>query len=166
MDNDAAAIAELPEGLTPARLAALGFDLEGLTVRAYTAEDAAALSNWWSYRHAGEFPFALLPPLGVVVEDIWGPAGMLWCYESFGVGVAFLEHPVTRPGLSVKTAGEVMAMAVCSCVHLAGKSVEPMGQYGVFRVATPPAIARFLSRLGFKFCDWGTPQRGMILLNS
>lgn len=152
--------------LTLERLSALGFDLSGLSVRGVEPGDVDLAEQWWEARHPGSpLPAALLPPLGVVIEDTVGPAGMLWCYESFGVGVGFLEFPVTRPGLSMRAAGTVMALAVCACCHLAGQSTDPPGEFRVFRVATPGPIARFLTRLGFRFADFGTPLRGLLLVN-
>ena len=90
----------------------------------------------------------------------------MWCfYESYGVGVAWLEYPVTRPGLTMKQAGAVMAVAVAACMQTAGKECVPPATYHVFRVATSSPIARFLGRLGFQFSDGGTPQRAMFFLN-
>ena len=154
-----------PTLLTPARLAKLGFDLRGINVRKFTPEDLPEFEAWWAARHVGALPAGLLPPLGVVVEDEKGPAGMLWCYECYEVGVAWLEYPVTRPGLNVRRAGVVMAMAVAACMQYAGHHCIPPARYHVFRVATPSPIARFLRRLGFQFSDGGTPQRAMIFLN-
>jgi hypothetical protein len=155
-----------PTLLTPARLAKLGFDVGALRARFYEQDDLPLLQAWWSSRHGEDLPVALLPPLGVVVEDASGEAiGMLWCYESFGVGVAWLEYPVTRPGLTMKQAGAVMAVAVMACMQVAGKECVPPASYHVFRVATSSPIARFLERLGFQFSDGGTHQRAMIFLN-
>ena len=155
-----------PTLLTPSRLAKLGFDMEGLRARFYEQDDLPLLQEWWVSRHSEDPPVGLLPPLGVVVEDASGEAiGMLWCYESYGVGVAWLEYPVTRPGLTMKQAGAVMAVAVMACMQVAGKECVPPATYHVFRVATSSPIARFLGRLGFQFSDGGTPQRAMFFLN-
>jgi hypothetical protein len=155
-----------PKLLTPARLAKLGFDMEGLRARHYEQDDLPLLQTWWSSHHGDSLPWGLLPPLGVVVEDANEEAiGMLWCYECYGVGVAFLEFPVTRPGLTMKQAGAVMAVAVMACMQTAGKECVPPAHYYAFRVATSSPIARFLGRLGFTFSDGGTPQRAMIFLN-
>lgn len=152
--------------LTPQRLAELGFDLSGLSVRHYQLSDFPTLNAWRMHRHSAQSPLAetTLPPLGVVVEDEHGPAGALFCYESFGVGVGILELALSRPGLSVKRAGAVMAFAVCACVQLAGKLVEPQGEFRLFRSASPPVIVRFLKRLGFVQAD-STPHFTMFLRN-
>ncbi len=127
-----------------------------LTVRAYTPEDAAMVAGWWDDRQepiplqAIPFPFAVLPPLGVVVCDEFGPSAALWCYECYGVGVCFLEFPVSRPGQGVKRARTAFTFAVEACKALAGKSVEPAGEYHFFRAFTLPPIARALKRMGFE----------------
>jgi hypothetical protein len=118
-------------------------------VRPYDPADFPMVNYWWTEHTAHPLNATTLPPLGVLVCDAEGPAGALWCYESFGTGVAMLEWPVTRPGLSGKQARAVMAYAVAACVALAGKTVDPPAVYRCFRVATLAPIARFLTRLGF-----------------
>jgi hypothetical protein len=88
----------------------------------------------------------MLPPVGVVVERDGEPLGALWCYESCGIGVAFLEWPCSAPGLGQRQALEVFRMAVDACVALAKNN----GDYSIFRCSTLPAIARVLPRLGFR----------------
>jgi hypothetical protein len=128
-----------------------GVDADGLTIRKYAPEDYPMVNEWWRSHRSAPLEPMTLPPLGVVIEDEeWGPVGALWCYESFGVGVATLEWPVTRPGLSMAEAARVMSFAVAACVWLAGRLCEPAGNYHCFRVATSPPIARFLARLGFQ----------------
>ena len=153
------------QGLTPERLAALGLDVSGLQLRPFVLADYVLLSSWWKDRHGAMVGSALLPPLGVVVEDIEGPAGMLFCYECYGVGMAFLEFACSRPGLSLRRASAVMGMAVSGCCALAGKAVVPPAVIKLFRVSAAPAVARFLRRLGFHFCDGGAPQRGLFIHN-
>jgi hypothetical protein len=123
----------------------------GMSVRYYAPQDYAAVSSWWEERHAEQLPHATLPPLGVVVELNGEMQAALWVYECYGVGVAYLEWPVTRPGLSGGEAGRAMNLAVAACMYLAGKRLEPVGWYSVFRTVTPySAIARHLERIGFQ----------------
>ena len=123
-------------------------ELPKLTVRPYVIEDAGLVSSWWDARRE-PFHQAMLPPLGVVVCDDNGPAVALWCYECYGVGVCFLEFPVSRPGQSLSAVYRAFAYAVEACKMLAGKSVEPPGKYQFFRAFTLPTIARSLKRMGF-----------------
>lgn len=118
-----------------------------LTARIYglRAGDFQRVNEWWRRRNNDDLPETLLPPLGVIVERKGEPVGALWCYESYGIGVAFLEWPCTAPGLGPSEALKVMGCAVNACVHLA----KTHGDYSVFRCSTLPGIARVLPKLGF-----------------
>lgn len=89
---------------------------------------------------------------------------MLWCYESCGVGVAFLEFSITRPGLSLKEARLAVRKTIEACCSLAGSRVHPPAKFWVFRGSTTKPLARELTRLGFIFTDGGEPLRGMALI--
>jgi hypothetical protein len=123
-----------------------------LTVRPYTADDYPLVNDWWQARHGAlvDLPAAMLPPLGVIVEDADGPAFALWCYESFGVGVAFIEWPVSRPGLCLPRARALSAKAVESVIALAGKQCDPPGEYKVFRAIPGVSLFRAMGDLGFR----------------
>lgn len=108
------------------------------------------LAEWWiAHDSLGSFPQAILPPLGVLVCDGSGPAAALWCYECFGVGVAFLEFPVSRPGMGFRQARVAFEEAVKACVMLAGNLIEPPGEYSVFRCFTIHPIEKTLKGMGF-----------------
>ena len=120
------------------------------TFRRVEPDDHAFLREWWEAHAPGtEFPVGILPPLGVLVVDGDGPVAALWCYESYGVGVAFLEFAVSRPGLSAAAAAAAFQAAADACVKLAGQLVVPPGEFRVFRCFTLPAIARVLGRSGW-----------------
>lgn len=139
-----------------------GFDFSGLTVRAYSPTDREMVADWWKTHRAEDFGTRPLPPLGIIVEREGVPLGALWCYETFGVGVAWIEMPVSKPGLSLRDASNVMAFAVFAITKLAGAGHEPRGEFTRFRVTTPPAIARVLKRLGFV----ELPQQSNLLLST
>lgn len=105
------------------------------------------VSSWWEERKDGPFPSNLLPPVGVVVTVDGEPAAALWMYMAVGCGVAFLEWPVTAPGLGAKAATPmrfaIEALAAVAKAH----------DYGLLRVSTLPKIARFLQREGWKLED-------------
>ena len=128
-------------------------NLPNLTVRAYSPEDASTVAGWWNWRESSTFPVSILPPLGVVVCDESGPMVALWCYECFGVGVAMLEGAIARPMLSLAHSTAGFKLAVETCIELAGKSVEPPGDFHIFRAVTIPAIARILRQMGFASDD-------------
>lgn len=128
-----------------------------LQVRVYglKAGDYQLVNEWWMRHNQTPLPETMLPPNGVIVELDGVPLGALWCYESFGVGVAFLEWPCSAPGLGQREALAVFAFAVEACVHLA----KSHGDFCLFRCSTLPAIARALPRLGF------VPEHGGHRLN-
>ena len=123
--------------------------MQPLFVRLYTTEDEAMIQSWRDAHAGEETERAALPPLGVVVELDGAPAGALWCIEPAGYPCAYLELPVTRPGLTVMQATAVFRFAVESLMALAGKGWNPPGVYTAFRCTPPPGIARVLARMGF-----------------
>jgi hypothetical protein len=122
-----------------------------LLLRPYTPSDYPTINAWWQSRHGAlsDFPSPLLPPLGVVVEEEGEPVFALWCYESFGVGVAFLEYPVSRPGRTAAQTKEAFAEALRGITALAGKRCEPPGEYRVFRAVPGVSLCRGMRALGF-----------------
>lgn len=112
---------------------------------------ALAMVNEWS--RAARMPGlcdAVIPPLGIIASDADGPAAVMWCFEPYGCGVAYLEYAVTRPGLGWDAVANVLGVLVCALMASAGKSVEPPGEYHTFRSCGRLANWRVLRRLGFK----------------
>jgi hypothetical protein len=122
---------------------------KALQVRIYGEKigDYQTVSSWWEARHGAPLTETILPPLGVIVEDEKGPCAALWCYQSVGIGVCFLEFPISRPGLGVSASVRAFEMCVEACVRIA----KAQGDYSLFRCYTLPSIARILKRFGF----WG-----------
>lgn len=124
-----------------------------LTVRKYEAEtDHPLINDWWQARHGAlaDLPAGLLPPLGCIVEDHLGPCFALWCYEAAGVGVAFIEWPVSRPGMQAVKTITAFEKAMDSLIALAGKCWDPPGDYRVFRANVLPAVYRSIREKGFQ----------------
>ncbi len=107
--------------------------------------DYQLISGWWQARHGSPLMETLLPPLGIIVERSGAPLGALWCYECIGIGVCFLEYPVTRPGMALVEARAVMSLAIEACIAAA----KAHGDYSLFRCSTLPAIGRMLGSLGW-----------------
>lgn len=113
-----------------------------LTAREYRKEDWPMVEEWWSGHASGRaLVESMLPPVGIVVERDGEPVAALWCYLSAGVGVAFLESPVARPGMSIKRTSEVMAFAMGAI-----EAVCERHDYGLLIVNTLPGIGRWLQR--------------------
>ncbi len=136
-------------------------DTTGLTAELVRNADFPLVANWWQ-AHTGEaLAQAALPPLGVLVSDAAGPCAAVWCYECFGVPVAELVFPVTRPGMSLRAASAALAYGLAACVAAAGKAHEPEAAFRFFKVFAPRPTVRFLKRLGFRECL--TERTAMIL---
>lgn len=107
--------------------------------------DYQLVNDWWMARHDRPFLETLIPPLGVFAERDGEPQAVAWAYESAGVGVAFLEHVITRPGLSFKDADA--AFGCC----LRGIEFLLRGRgYSVLRCIADERVARAAIAHGFQ----------------
>ncbi len=122
-----------------------------MTVRPFEITDIPTLSDWWQARHGAlaDFPVEMLPPLSVIVEDEEGPCFFISCYESFGVGVAFLEYPVSRPGMTPRQTRDAAAFGIAAIKELAGKRCNPPAEYVVFKAVPSESLFRAMSGMGF-----------------
>lgn len=129
-------------------------ETEPLTARIYgeASGDYQTVNSWWKARRDEQLPETMMPPLGIIIEDTNGPCVALWCYESFGIGVCFLEFAISRPGMGLGQSSRAFKMAVEACIRVA----KSHGDYSFFRVFTSPAIARVLEGFGFQSgrSDW------------
>lgn len=118
-----------------------------LTVRQYgsKAGDWQTVSAWWD-RTGGVFAETILPPLGVIVEYQDEPVAALWCYESFGIGVAFLEFPCTRPGISPGLAWRALAWAE----HAITSVLRSRGEHKLVRAFAQSRHMRAMKRMGYE----------------
>lgn len=125
-------------------------DVSGLTAAPYDPTAFELVAGWWRHHIGQELREAALPPLGVLVLIDGKPAAALWCRESYGVPVAELTFPVTRPGLSLKDARRALLFAVSVLIDAAGQAYEPPAIFTSFQVLAPLVMVRFLERLGFR----------------
>lgn len=140
-----------PPAVDPIRVPSLdGFDTDGLSAALYGNADYETVSGWWQQHLGQPLPQAALPPFGVVVSDAQGPAAALWGYECYGVPVAELAFPVTRPGQTLKKASAALCYAVAACVAAIGKGHVPEASFRFFKTFAPRAMVRYLKRLGFR----------------
>jgi hypothetical protein len=148
---DPGACVARPKAVAPAGGVSLAnFEVTGLSAAMYRQTDFSMVAEWWR-AHTGELlAEASLPPLGVVVSDAAGPCAAVWCYESYGVPVAELVFPVTRPGLSLREAGAALAYGLAAAMHSAGKAHEPPADFRFFKIFAQVPMVRFLKRLGFR----------------
>ncbi len=114
---------------------------EGLSARAYEAADFPTV-NAWCIEHKGhDMDERRMPPLGVMVEDQRGARCALFSHMAVSRGVAFLEDPVSRPGLSL-----IEARAGFSYALGAIKEALAALNYTHIVCHTIPAIGRELER--------------------
>ncbi len=120
---------------------------EPLQLRLYGEKlgDYQLVNQWWMERHERPFQETQLPPIGVIVERAGVALGALWCFECYGIGVCFLEFPITKPKISAGLGLRVMKLAIEACATLA----KSHGDFGELRVFAAPAIAKVLLRMGF-----------------
>lgn len=86
-------------------------------VRALVHDDHRVLSQWLDARGITHQP-ALVPPDAFLVTMDGESVAAAWLYASYGVGVAFWEGYVSRPGLTFRLAREVYGVA-CGCIKRA-----------------------------------------------
>ena len=101
------------------------------------------LVKGWVEAHSGDSVFAetLLPPVGVIVERGGEPVGACWVYLSAGIGVGFLEWPVTKPGLGLGESLQIMGFALGVL-----ESIARGHDYGALIATTPAVIGKFLEK--------------------
>lgn len=126
-----------------------GVDTSGLSAAVYTNLEFEMVAQWWKGHNELELSQAALPPLGVVVSHEGEPWAAVWCYELYGVPVAELTFPVTRPGLSLGDSTRALLYGIMACMHAAGKAHIPQAVFSTFKVSAPKATARYMKRLGF-----------------
>lgn len=154
----------MPAPLEPGRRvrAADVCDVSGLSAVLYEPSAFALVCQWWRHHSGQDLRESVLPPLGVLVQLDGRPVAALWCRESYGVPVAELTFPTTRPGLSLKDARRALLFAVSVLIDAAGKAHEPPADFTSFQVLAPAGMVRFLERLGFRHM---LTERKPMLLN-
>ncbi len=103
------------------------------------------LLNDWSWEHGKPPPpQTMLPMLGAVAQKDGEDIALLFLYMDNSVGVCWAEYPTTKPALPLKD-------SVSALLHLLEfmKKAAAANNYGMMRVTTHPAIARYLKREGF-----------------
>src|SRR5688572_4046715 len=112
-------------------------------VREYDAgRDAEMVSAWWRAHDGSEFPLGMLPPAGIIAEIGGKPVAACWLYMAVGVGVCWLEWPVSIPGLSLAESREAFTVLVDAM-----EAVAREHQYSLMMAHTLPPIARFMQRM-------------------
>lgn len=104
--------------------------------------DWQMVSEWW-VAHTSERSLVetFLPPVGIIVERDGEPVAAVWCHLSAGIGVAMLESPVTKPGMSMAESSEAMDTGIRAI-----EAICRTHNYGLLVANTLPGIATWLER--------------------
>lgn len=118
--------------------------------------DYQLIDEWWRVHNDGQFLENLLPPDGFIVERDGDPVCAAWLYLSAGIGVAFMEWIVSKPGQSLSQSKEAFFQMVEFI-----KGYARASDYGVVWCNTLPAIARVAVQCGFRVA--GKERVAMVL---
>lgn len=106
--------------------------------------DYQMVSGWRKAHDSPPMPETLVPPLAIISELDGEPMAFAACYQSYGVGVCFMDWFTSRPGLSLKMANEAIG-------HVIGAMKEcTKATHGLAIGYGSPVIARATKRWGFK----------------
>lgn len=108
------------------------------------AGDWQEVSSWWEVRGSA-FQETLLPPLGVIVEVDGEIIAAMWCIEAFGIGLARLEFPCTKPGIPPGLAWRALAWVENAIVSI----LRGKGNHRLVEAYATPRQAEAMKRLGY-----------------
>ena len=114
------------------------------SVREYRKTDEPMIADWWDYRNNFPFPFALLPPLGIIAELNGEPSACCWLYMAVNVGVCWIEHAISRPKLSFRQSRTAFGLVV-GTLEAAAKDND----YGYMIAHASTPVTRVLKGFGF-----------------
>ena len=128
-------------------------------LREYSPKDYPMLARWWQAHGWPGVSQAILPKLGLILEDNGAPVVAGFVYMDNSVGVAFLEWVVGSPNAS----GKQIVAGIGHLIEFAGRRVKEMG-YGVLLTACKQdALVRLYEKNGFEKTDDGLTHLVKIL---
>lgn len=117
-----------------------------IQLRVFTPEDYPMICQW-ALAHGKGFvmpPLEHLPTIGQIAFREDGDLAAIWLYLTMATPVCFLEHGVTRPGISLKTAKEAF-ISMEKCL----KEVAASLGYQVMISHCSPGMARVVKAQGW-----------------
>jgi hypothetical protein len=116
-----------------------------LTYCGFMPDEYGLFCEWCAGHGREPLKLEYLPATGIIVCQDDEPIVMLWVYFDDSTPVCFAERAITRPGLSMKEAGDGLCVAMEAAKECANaRGVELM----VLRA--PKGMARYATRrLGF-----------------
>jgi hypothetical protein len=114
-------------------------------IRVYGQPDDGQLISSWRQGHGMDAsPLSILPPTGFFVERDGEPVCVAFLYLSVGIGVAFMEWVISKPGMTYKESAAAFRVLL-DFLKLHAASLD----YGVIISHTSPGGGEFLRRCGF-----------------
>ncbi len=104
------------------------------------------VAGWWKARHKIALNPAMLSPVGVVGIVEGQPVCACWLYLSVGVGVAYLENPLTKPRTSLANAKQRLRI-----LFAALEEVAKVHDYGVVICHARLPGVKFMEEQGYAF---------------
>jgi hypothetical protein len=115
-------------------------------LRMWSAADYPMLEAWWQGHGWSAVPQRVLPPLGVIYDNM--AAGWLYM-DNGGTGVAMMEWLVTNPAEKPLKAARALGLLVGFLKAEAKRMDYPI----ILTTCRQPALARLLNRAGFQTTD-------------
>jgi hypothetical protein len=106
--------------------------------------DYQMISEWRRAHKVSELPETIIPPLAIFSLADGEPAAFAVCYQSYGIGVCFLEWLTTRPGLTALQARTALGHVI------GGIEACTKETHGLMFGYAPGQIARESKRFGFE----------------
>ena len=148
-------LAPLPKRITSLELKDVRWS--DTPVRLFTDSDIPMMESWTQSHLGHGITRERIPPLGVVVHDEEGnPAAMLFAQLAVDRPVAYLEDPVSRPGMIVGTTVRHFKEGI----EALKAALTALG-YDVLIANTSPPFARVLRSWG-----WDIREEGLIKLET
>lgn len=106
--------------------------------------DYQTVSGWQEQRGLGKLLENTLPPTGIIVEMDGEPVAASWLYLCYGIGVAFWEGMISRPGLS-------LSQARASCGHCLGalREIARANDIGAIKAYAGATLTHEAQKHGF-----------------
>lgn len=130
-----------------------------MTIRKYESADFETIQGWAKARGIDLSP-VLLGSNGFLIEDDKGPLAVAFCYLTFDVPLAFLDHLITRPDAGIKAAREAWALmwrTIQGFLSNLRCNDGPLG-YKYVRIFCRTPLARFLKAEGWHVSEHTSTQ--------
>lgn len=106
--------------------------------------DLELVNSWRESHGAPPMPEAVVPPLAIFSELDGEPVAFAACYQSYGVGVCFMEWLATKPGMTLSQSRRAVGHVVD------GLKACTRDTHGLMMATCSPGVARGAQHFGFQ----------------